>query len=58
MQQAVDVVEDLPLADRLVAVVGAELGQRPVGDILAAVAAVLVCRYSRGSIGSRSEEGG
>ena len=42
VQQAVDVVEDVPLADRVVAVLGAELRQRPVGDVLAAVAAVLV----------------
>ena len=42
MQQPVDVVEDIPLADLVVAVVGAEAVQRPAGDIFAAVAAVLV----------------
>ena len=42
VKQAVDVVEDVPLADGVVAVVGAEAIQRPVGDVFAAVAAVLV----------------
>ena len=42
VQQAVDVVEDVPLGYGVVAVVGAEAVQRPVGDVLAAVAAVLV----------------
>ena len=42
VQQAVDVVEDIPLGDGVVAVVGAEAVHRPVGDVFAAVAAVLV----------------
>ena len=42
MQQAVDVVEDIPLGDGVVAVVGAEAVEGPVGDVFAAVAAVLV----------------
>ena len=42
VQHAVDVVEDVPLADGVVAVVVAELLQGPVGDVLAAVAAVFV----------------
>ena len=42
MQQAVDVVEDIPLGDGVIAVVGAEAVQRPGGDVFAAVAAVLV----------------
>ena len=52
MQQAVNVVEDIPLADGVVAVVGAEAVQRPGGDVFAAVAAVLVVGVVRGSIGS------
>ena len=42
VQKPVDVVEDVPLADRVVAVVGAEAVQRPVSDVLVAIAAVLV----------------
>jgi len=40
VQDGVDVVEDVPLGDGGVAVVGAELFERPVGDVLAAVGAV------------------
>jgi hypothetical protein len=39
VQQAIDVVEDVPLVDLLVLVVVAELLQRPIGDVLAAVRA-------------------
>ena len=35
MQHGIDVVEDVPLGDAGVGVVGAELVQRPVGDVLA-----------------------
>ena len=42
VQDAVDVIEDVPLGDFLVAVVLAEVLQGPIGDVLAAVAAVFV----------------
>ena len=42
MQHGIDAVEDVPLGDVGVGVVGAELVQRPVGDVLAAVGAVFV----------------
>ena len=42
VQQAIDVIEDIPFADGGVVVVGAELIDRPIGNILAAVAAVFV----------------
>ena len=59
VQQPVDVVEDVPLADRLVAVVGAEAVQRPVSDVLAAVAAVLVVGVEREALGrfSKAKQG-
>ena len=41
MEKAIDVVEDVPLGDGVVAVVGAEAVEGPVGDVLAAVGAVL-----------------
>jgi hypothetical protein len=37
VQHAVGVAEDIPLGDRVVFVVRAELLQRPVGDVLSAV---------------------
>ena len=40
MQDGVDVVEDVPLGDGGVVVVGAELFEGPVRDVLAAVGAV------------------
>src|ERR1035438_5977677 len=40
VQDGVDVVEDIPLGDGGVVVVGAELFEGPVGDVLAAVSAV------------------
>ncbi len=39
VQQAVDVMEDRPFVDLLILVMRAEFGQRPVGDVLAAVRA-------------------
>ena len=42
VQQGVNVVENIPLADRLVAVMLLELFQRPIGDVFAAVAAVFI----------------
>jgi hypothetical protein len=42
MQQRVDVIKDVPLRDRLVFVVRAELFKRPVGYVLTAVRAVFV----------------
>src|SRR5438552_12513501 len=40
VQDGVDVMEDVPLGDGAVIVAGAELFERPVGDVLAAVGAV------------------
>jgi hypothetical protein len=40
VQDGVDVVEDVPLGDGGVVVVGAELNECPVGDVLAATGAV------------------
>jgi hypothetical protein len=40
VQDGVGVVEDVPFDDRRVAIVGAELFERPVGDVVAAVGAV------------------
>ena len=54
MQQAVDVVEDIPLGDGVVAVVGAEAVQRPGGDVFAAVAAVLVVGVEGEALGAAS----
>ena len=42
MQQGVYVVEDVPLGDFIVIVVGAEASQRPVGDVLLPIAPVFV----------------
>ena len=42
MQDAVVIVEDVPLADGVVFVVRAELRQCPIGDIFAAICAILV----------------
>ena len=39
MQEPIDVVEDIPLAD-LLAILRLELLERPIGDVLAPVAAV------------------
>ena len=44
VKEAVDVVEDVPLADGVVAVVGAKAVQRPVGNVLTAVACRPRCR--------------
>src|SRR5450631_1375310 len=40
VQDGVDVVEDVPLGDGGVVVAGAELFERPIGDVLAAMGAV------------------
>src|SRR5260370_14227790 len=40
VQDGVDVVEDVPLGDGRVVVVGAELFEGPVGDVLAAAGAL------------------
>ena len=42
MQNSVNVIEDVPLRDLLVAIVLAKMLQGPIGDILTAVAAILV----------------
>ena len=42
VEQGVDVMEDVPLGDCVVAVVGAELCQCPIGDVFAAVPPVLI----------------
>jgi hypothetical protein len=47
MQDAVDVVENVPLADLLVVVVLAEMLQRPIGDVLPPVRAVFVVDVER-----------
>ena len=40
MEDGVGGVEDVPLGDLVVGVVGTKFGERPVGDVLAAVGAV------------------
>ena len=45
VQDGIDVMEDVPFGDGGIAVVRAELFKRPVGDVLAAVGAVLVLPY-------------
>ena len=47
VEQAVNVVEDGPLIDFLVAVVSAKFVQRPVSDVLAAVGAEILSAISR-----------
>src|ERR1017187_6513547 len=47
VQDGIDVVEDVPLGDVRVGVVVAELVQRPVGDVLAAMGAVFVVSVKR-----------
>jgi hypothetical protein len=42
VEKCVGVVEDVPFGDGRISVVGSELGERPVGDVLAAVGAVFV----------------
>ena len=51
VQEPVDVVEDVPLGDRVVAVVGAEAVQRPVSDVIAAIAAILVVSVEGEALG-------
>ena len=52
MQHGIDVVEDVPLGDVGVGVVGAELVQRPVGDVFAAIGAVFVVGVERETLRS------
>ena len=52
MEEAVDVVEDVPLGDGVVAVVGAEAIEGPVGDVFAAVGAVLVVGVQGEALGT------
>ena len=47
MEHAVDVMENVPLAHLFVVVVSAELIQRPIGDVLAAIRAVFVVDVER-----------
>ena len=42
VQKAIDVIEDVPLRDLLVAVTLTEVIEGPIGDVLASVCAVLV----------------
>ena len=42
VQEAVGIVEDVPLGDGVIAVVVSEFRQRPIGYILLAVCAVLI----------------
>ena len=51
VQEAVDVVEDIPLGDGVVAVVGVDAIQHPVSDVLAAVVAVFVVNVEGEALG-------
>ena len=42
VQEPVVIVEDVPLGDGVVGVMGSEFRQRPIGDVLLSVCAVLV----------------
>ena len=42
VQESVVIVEDVPLGDGLIVVVGSEFRQCPIGDVLLAVCAVLI----------------
>ena len=42
MQERVVIVEDVPLGDDVVAVVGSEFRQCPIGDVFVSVGAVLI----------------
>jgi hypothetical protein len=52
VQDRVDVVEDVPFGDGGVVVAGAELFERPVGDVLAAVRAVFGVGVERETLGA------
>src|SRR5271157_4308155 len=56
VQDGVDVVEDVPLADGGIVVAGAELFERPVGDVLASVGAVFRVGVEREALGRPSPE--
>ncbi len=47
MQDAVYVIEDVPFGDGVVVVVGTELRECPIGDVLAAVGAVGIVDVER-----------
>ena len=47
MQEAIGIVEDVPLGDGIVSVVGSEVCQCPIADIFLAVCAVLVVGVER-----------
>ena len=47
MQDAVVIVEDVPLGDGVVFVVRAELRQCPIGDVFAAICAIFVVDVKR-----------
>jgi len=51
VQDGVDVMEDVPLGDGGVVVVGAELFESPVGDVLAAVGAIFGVGVEREALG-------
>ena len=42
VQERVVIVEDVPLSDGVIVVVGSEFRQRPIGDILLSVCAVFI----------------
>ena len=47
MQQPIRIVENVPLLNRRVAVMRAELGQCPIGDVLAPISAILIVDVKR-----------
>ena len=52
MQDAVVIVEDVPLGDGVVFVVRAELRQCPIGDVFAAICATFVVGVKREALGT------
>jgi hypothetical protein len=56
VQDGVDVVEDVPLVDGEVGVMGAELFESPVGDVLAAVGADFGVGVERENLGRPSTD--
>ena len=52
VQEPVGIVENLPLADGIVAVVRAELLQRPVGDVFSAVRAIFIVDVEGEALGT------
>ena len=51
VEQTVDIMKDVPLADGLVPVMRPELCQRPIGDVLPAVPPILVVGVERETLG-------